>query len=570
MEQKILLVAINAKYIHSNPAIYSLYAYAKDVQPHIDIVEYTINQKEGDILADLYRRQPTMIAFSCYIWNMPMVESLLQDLPQVLPHTDLWLGGPEVSFDAPMHLQKHRCLTGVMIGEGECTFSELAACYVRGNATRDSISGIAGLCLPGETAKRAPYYTAKRQTTTLDAIPFFYRELGLEKFENRIIYYESSRGCPFQCSYCLSSIDKEVRLRSLDLVLSELQFFLDRKVKQVKFIDRTFNSNKKHALAIWQYILEHDNGVTNFHFEVAADIMTEEELTVIEKMRPGLIQLEIGVQSTNPNTIAAIHRVMDLQKLRKNVETVKSFHNTHQHLDLIAGLPLEGYESFARSFHEVYEMRPDQLQLGFLKVLKGSDMERQAEQYDMHFHMEPPYEVLSTRWLCYDEILKLKRIEEMVELFYNSRQFTATLVVLETGFVTPFAMFEAMAEFYEEHDYFVHTPARGYRYQVMYSFAETYMPEAVAVVGQALTYDLYLRENCKSRAPFAMDLSPWKERIRELTIDKRDHIEVFTYPVWEMSAENMMKQLHEPAFVRFCYGKRDPLSHNAKIEIPRT
>ncbi|MDD6194889.1 MAG: B12-binding domain-containing radical SAM protein [Lachnospiraceae bacterium] len=565
MKGKILLVAINAKYIHSNPAVYSLYSYAKEWRESIEVVEYTINQKQEEILADLYGRQPKMIAFSCYIWNIHVVEELLSDIPKVLPDVDLWLGGPEVSFDASKRLASHPCLTGIVVGEGEETFAELVGCYVKGSANPEHFSHIAGLCLPGQDRETGAFYTGTRGMTDLDSIPFFYEELGLERFENRIIYYESSRGCPFRCSYCLSSIDKQVRLRSLDLVLPELQFFLNHKVKQVKFIDRTFNCNREHAMAIWKYLLEHDNGVTNFHFEVAADIMTEEEMSVIKQMRPGLIQLEIGVQSTNRDTIAEIRRVMDLDKVHKNVDTVKSFGNTHQHLDLIAGLPYEDYESFQRSFNEVFVMRPDQLQLGFLKVLKGSHMEEMAEAYEIRHHSAPPYEVLSTKWISYEEIQKLKQIEEMVELFYNSGQFTATLAVLETRFETPFAMFSAMAEFYEKHDYYVHVPARSYRYSVVFAFAAEYMPEVVEVVRQTLTYDLYLRENCKSRAEFALDLTPWKDDIRERTVDKQDHMDVFTYPVWEQTGEQIMQPLPEPAFVRFCYSDRDPLTHNARV-----
>lgn len=567
MNHKILLVAINAKYIHSNPAVYSLYAYAKEWQDYIEIVEYTINQKEEDILADIYRRKPEMIAFSCYIWNMRMVEELLSDIPQVLPDVDVWLGGPEVSFDAPKRLEAHACLTGIVVGEGEATFTELAGCYAEGCVTWERLAEIAGICLPGENHRWEAFYTKQREMTDLNTIPFFYKEMGVEQFENRIIYYESSRGCPFRCSYCLSSIDKQVRLRSLDLVLSELQFFLEHKVKQVKFIDRTFNCNKEHAMAIWKYLLEHDNGVTNFHFEVAADIMTEEEFAIIQQMRPGLIQLEIGVQSTNGDTIAEIRRVMDLDRVQKNVEKVKAFCNTHQHLDLIAGLPYEDYETFQKSFNEVFAMGPDQLQLGFLKVLKGSYMEEMAEKYGICYHRQPPYEVVSTKWISYDEILKLKQIEEMVELFYNSGQFTATLAVVETGFETPFAMFEAMAEFYEKHDYYVHVPARNYRYSVMFEFVREYMPDSQEVVRQTLTYDLYLRENCKSRAEFALDLTPWKDEIRERTVDKKEHIDVFTYPVWEKSGEQIMQPLPEPAFARFCYDRRDPLTHNAAIVV---
>ena len=567
MKQDILLVAINAKYIHSNPAVYSLYAYAKKWQEHIEVVEYTINQKQEEILADLYRRNPKMIAFSCYIWNIPMVENLLLDIPKVLPDVDLWLGGPEVSFDGPKRLELFPCLTGIVVGEGEETFAELAECYADGCATGERLAEVAGLCLPGAGEDAGAFYTEQRGITDLNSIPFFYEELGLERFENRIIYYESSRGCPFRCSYCLSSIDKQVRLRSLDLVLPELQFFLDHKVKQVKFIDRTFNCNREHAMAIWKYLMEHDNGVTNFHFEVAADIMTEEELSVIEQMRPGLIQLEIGVQSTNGDTITEIRRVMDLDRVQQNVRRVKSSDNTHQHLDLIVGLPYEDYDAFQRSFNEVYAMRPDQLQLGFLKVLKGSYMEEMAESYGIRYHSAPPYEVLSTKWISYDEILKLKQIEEMVELFYNSGQFTATLAVLETGFETPFAMFAAMAEFYEKHHYHVHVPARSYRYSVVFAFVAEYMPQAVEVVRQTLTYDLYLRENCKSRADFALDLTPWKDEIRQRTVDKQDHIDVFTYPVWEQSGGQIMQPLPEPAFIRFCYDRRNPLTHNATIVV---
>lgn len=565
MNHKILLVAINAKYIHSNPAVYSLYAYAMEWQDYIEIVEYTINQKEEEILADIYRRKPGMIAFSCYIWNMPMVEELLSDIPQVLPDVDVWLGGPEVSFDAPKRLEAHACLTGIVVGEGEATFAELAGCYVKDCATPEQFFNIAGLCLPGTDRETGAFYTGNRGMTDLNSIPFFYEELGLERFENRIIYYESSRGCPFRCSYCLSSIDKQVRLRSLDLVLPELQFFLEHKVKQVKFIDRTFNCNKEHAMAIWKYLLEHDNGVTNFHFEVAADIMTEEEMSVIKQMRPGLIQLEIGVQSTNGDTIAEIRRVMDLDRVQKNVERVKAFCNTHQHLDLIAGLPYEDYETFQKSFNEVFAMRPDQLQLGFLKVLKGSYMEEMAEEYEICYHRQPPYEVISTKWISYDEILKLKKVEEMVELFYNSGQFTATLAVMETGFETPFAMFSSMAEFYEKHDYYVHVPARIYRYSVMLEFVREYMPDSLEVVRQTLTYDLYLRENCKSRAEFALDLTPWKDEIRERTVDKKEHMDVFIYPVWERLGQDIKQPLTEPAFVRFDYSNRDPLTHNARV-----
>ena len=389
----ILLVGINAKYIHSNPAIYSLAAYAGkfadadgiSLRNHINIAEYTINQQTEDIEADIYKRMPDVLAVSCYIWNFAMVQELIEDIHQVRPDLPIWLGGPEVSFHPEQLMQKFPFLAGIMIGEGEQTFVELVQGYMDGT----DISNIAGLYLPSG-------YTAERECLRLDDIPFLYSDLT--DFENRIIYYESSRGCPFRCKYCLSSIDKQLRFRSLDLVKKELQFFLDKKVTQVKFIDRTFNAKHEHALAIWHYIKENDNGVTNFHFEISADLLTEEEITLLNSMRKGLVQLEIGVQSTNLDTIREINRNMDLCKLRNAVEKVNAAGNIHQHLDLIAGLPFEDYMSFHDSFNDVYAMRPEQLQLGFLKVLKGSAMEEQAEEYGIGYRKTPPYEVLYTKW----------------------------------------------------------------------------------------------------------------------------------------------------------------------------
>ncbi len=558
---KILLVGINSKYIHSNPAIHSLYAYARDYRDYLEISEYTINQQENDILSDIYKRKPDVVAISCYIWNINMIELLLRDIPQVLPEAHIWLGGPEVSFDAPDRLKANPSIKGIMIGEGEVTFYELVRAYVE--SWQEDFAKIAGIYLQGNP----PVYTGDRPVTDLDTIPFFYKDMGIEKFQNRIIYYESSRGCPFRCSYCLSSIEKYVRLRSLELILPELQFFLDNNVPQVKFIDRTFNCNKEHAMAIWQYILEHDNGVTNFHFEVAADIMTPEEIEIIRHIRPGLIQLEIGVQSTNGHTIEEINRTMDLKRVAENVAAVKAFENTHQHLDLIAGLPFEGYDSFVRSFNDVYAMRPDQLQLGFLKVLKGSYMESRIEVYGLRFHTKPPYEVFSTKWISYDEILKLKKIEEMVELFYNTGQFMASIRVLESGFNNYFDLYEALADYYERKNYFIQVPARNYRYNVVYEFGQEYMPEKLELLAQALTYDLYIRENCKSRVSFALDLSPYKEEIRELTRDKKNHIEVFYYPVWEKDIETMWQRSEKAIFVEFDYADREPMHNNACVKL---
>ena len=515
---KFLLVALNAKYIHSNPALYSLRAYAGEgLQEHIEIAEYTINHSFTEILADIYKRKPDVVGFSCYIWNISMILELVQELPKLLPGIPIWLGGPEVSFDAPKLLEKYPMLTGVMVGEGEETFRELLRWYTEQGTLNDykeasqegknescdtkKITDIRGLCLPTG-------YTAPRELTDMNTLPFLYEDLA--QFQNRIIYYESSRGCPFRCSYCLSSIDKRVRLRDISVVKKELQFFLDNQVKQVKFVDRTFNCNHEHAIEIWKYILENDNGVTNFHFEISADILNDEELALLARMRPGLVQLEIGVQSANPQTLEAIHRTMNLDKLEQIVARINAGKNIHQHLDLIAGLPFEDYESFGKSFDRVYAMKPEQLQLGFLKVLKGSEMCERAQEYGIHYLDKPPYEVLFTNWLTFSDVLKLKRIEEMAELYYNSNQFEHTLAFLVQVYSSPFAMYEALADFYEKKGYFVNSPARSYRYQVLLQFACSVDPAREALYRESLTFDLYLRENAKSRPEFAADITPHK------------------------------------------------------------
>lgn len=553
---KLLLTAVNAKYIHSNPAVYSLWAYAAEFGKQIEIAEYTINNKTEAILADLFKQSPEVIAFSCYIWNWSIIQELLTELPKILPHTELWLGGPEVSYDAPAVLEKYPQLSGIMVGEGEETFLELMHYYCFHDRELTDVSGI---CLPkiGMTGERA--------LTDLDKIPFFYEET--DSFKNRILYYESSRGCPYRCSYCLSSIDKRVRLRSLEKVKKELQFFLDHRVPQVKFVDRTFNCNHEHACGIWQYLLENDNGVTNFHFEISADLLTEEELCILQQMRPGLVQLEIGVQTTNPDTLREIRRRTDLLRLKKAVERIRAGNNIHVHLDLIAGLPYENYDSFVMSFDRVYAMEPDQLQLGFLKVLKGSYMHEKAEEYGINYRSVPPYEVLYSRWISYEEILRLKRVEEMVELYYNSCQFRHTLKVLETAFEHPFRLYDRLAAYYEENGYFLNSPARAYRYDVLLAFALENDAERAEIYRETLTYDMYLREKCKSRPVFAADLTPYRKELQHFERDKKEHIDVFFYPVWEMDAAKITQRRERPAFVRFCYEKRNPLSHDAEVTV---
>ncbi len=585
---RFLLVALNAKYIHSNPALYSLKRFAGENAPYVELAEYTINNRTEDILADIYKRKPDAVGFSCYIWNWNMVQDIMTEFFKLCPNIPVWLGGPEVSFDAADILQKYPQLTGVMVGEGEETFAEVLDYYVTSD-TEKHLSDIPGLAL--QTGPTVP-----REPLSMERIPFLYD--NLDEFKNRIIYYESQRGCPFQCSYCLSSIDKTVRPRDISVVKRELQFFLDNQVEQVKFVDRTFNCNHAHAMAIWQYIFENDNGVTNFHFEIAGDILNEEEIVLLNNMRPGLVQLEIGVQSTNETTLKEIRRAMDVTKLKKVVAAVKQGKNVHCHLDLIAGLPYEDYASFANSFNEVYEMQPDQLQLGFLKVLKGSYMHEAAKEYGLVYRDKPPYEVLYTKWLTYEEVCRLKRIEEMVELYYNSNQFTHTLPILQQVFESPFAMYEALADFYGENGYFTETPSRIYRYQVLLAFAEKMDADRVALYKELLTFDLYLRENIKSRPAFATDLTPYKKEITEFyrqeeskrrflpdyteydsrQLARMTHMEPFRYPVWKVEAEcasdekwqekscESLQELPRPEFVLFDYKHRSPLTYEARAE----
>lgn len=604
---KFLLTAINAKYIHSNPGVYSLKMFAESqgaaeaVQgdqdpredglpcaPFVEIAEYTINNQMELILEDIYRRKPDIVGISCYIWNIAYVLDLVRDIHKVLPETDIWLGGPEVSYDAPQLLVREPEVFGVMKGEGEEMFAALLNCYrtlgctVRQMQCLGRRSAPTGSACGKDAAAEAPdeactaefwyrmsqvagltYHGADgklcdqpvRPVMDMSRIPFLYP--SLKGFENRIVYYESSRGCPFSCSYCLSSIDKSVRFRDLKLVLPELDFFLEKKVPQVKFVDRTFNAKKSHAMAIWKHILEHDNGVTNFHFEITADLLDEEELDLISRMRPGLIQLEIGVQSTNPDTIKAIRRKMDLDRLRYVVERINAGKNVHQHLDLIAGLPFEDYDSFGRSFNDVYSMEPEQFQLGFLKVLKGSYMHEKVPDYDLQYRGKAPYEVLSTKWLPYSDVLRLKGVEDMVEVYYNSRQFMRTLKLFEQEFDGAFAMYEYMAGYYDEQHLTGLNHSRLARYEIFHDLiSRRAEQERMSMFEDALMCDLYLRENAKSRPSFALAQAPCKEEIRHMVPELRT-----------LGTQVHAEVLRSGEVLLFDYREKDRLNHNAKVTV---
>lgn len=570
---KILLTAVNAKYIHSNPAVYSLRAYARayqETETDIVIKEYTINHQIEDILAGIYREQPGVLCFSCYIWNISYVEELAEEFHKLCPNVPIWVGGPEVSYETEAFLERNPAVFGVMLGEGEQTFLELCAHYADSacggapfRACSEQVCGgklseIAGIVYrSGEEICR----TAVRAPLALSQIPFCYEELA--DFSNRIIYYESSRGCPFRCSYCLSSVDKQLRFRDLRMVEKELAFFLEKKVPQVKFVDRTFNCKHEHAMEIWRFIAAHDNGVTNFHFEISADLLTEEELKLLASMRPGLVQLEIGVQSTNDATISEIHRTMDLKRLGECVERVKAGRNIHQHLDLIAGLPYEDYDTFGRSFDEVYAWLPDQLQLGFLKVLKGSYLYEHAREYGMKYRTKPPYEVLETKWLPFSDVLRIRQAEEMLEVYYNSGQYQVTMQLLGTQFDSAFAMYQRLGAFYERRGYFAMSHTRMRRAEILLAFAKEEAKEAADVIRESLIFDLYARENMKSRPVWADELAEWKALTRACCKNgKLSHVERFSYELiglGQQSLRALPPRREQPVYVLFDYTRRNAL-----------
>ncbi len=594
---KLLLVAINAKYIHSNLAVHCLRTYAKTHTRkqggQIGLVEYTINHLEEEILKGIYQEKAQVVAFSCYLWNIEMVLRLSKELKKVSPRVKIWLGGPEVSYDARACLKKHPEIDGIIVGEGEQTFLELYDYFVGEGEQTSSEQGdylvdqeseglekIKGIVYrsrtdQGEEIIETPY----RPALDMDDIPFPYD--NIEQFNNKIIYYESSRGCPYSCSYCLSSTDSKVRLRSSRLVKQELKFLMDSKVKQVKFVDRTFNCNRRHAMEIWQFLKEEDNGITNFHFEISADLLTSEELALLASLRPGQVQFEIGVQTTNSDTIQAIRRKMDLEKLQVNVRLIKEAKNIHQHLDLIAGLPMEDYASFERSFQMVYELKPDQLQLGFLKILKGSPMEADSKTYHIVYRDTAPYEVLYTEHLSFEELLRLKGVCEMVEQYYNSGQFEYSLGFLEHFYPVKMKLFEKLSLYYEAQGLTQMAHSRLRRYEILLGFyRDILLPELIqvnraaeeelrAVFEEILLMDLYLREDLKSRPSFVSDRTQ-NRNFKELYDQYRRehqlvHIEAFTYDIEASVREGTA--IRKETIVLFNYSDRDPLNHSARWKI---
>lgn len=561
MCNKILLVAINSKYIHSNLAVLCLKTMASPYEDNIHIAEYTINNRMEDILRGIYEQGPDVIGFSCYIWNISLVKELIIELNKLLPDVPIWLGGPEVTYCAEEYVCRYPNVTGVMKGEGELIFKEVSACYMEKRI--EDLKNISGVVM----------YENGELTDNPCPAPVDMNNVNIiydtELLEHKIIYYESSRGCPFSCSYCLSSVDKKLRFRDFSKVSEDLKRFIDHGVKQVKFVDRTFNCKKSHAMDIWRFIKENDRGITNFHFEIAADLLDEEEIELLNSMRPGLVQLEIGVQSTNPHTIEAIHRKMNLEKLAYNIMGIKRAGNIHIHLDLIAGLPYEDFESFSKSFNDIYAMKPDQLQLGFLKLLHGSLMREEKGKYGIVCVDRPPYEVLFTNWLTYEDILKLKLIENVVEMFYNSGMAVAGIKYLEGYFEDAFTMYLELGILYDNKYPSGSLPSRNAKYELLHEFAKAYLDEEeLIVLTQLLKYDMLTGDNLKSLPVFIKPDYEAAAMARELIPDRKltkaEHVEIFDIDIFEFV--NSGKIIYGKFPLYFNYLQRDDLTNKAFIK----
>lgn len=447
---KILLTTLNTKYVHMNLALRYLYESAYEFKDQIQIKEFTINNEEDYIYTELVCGGYDLVCFSCYIWNIEKILYLAENLKKAKPQIKIVLGGPEVSFDREELLEQYSFIDVIIIGEGEQAFKKLCKDFLDGKQI--------------ENNKAEPPISP-------ELIPFPYKTIEIQK--DKTLYYESSRGCPYKCSYCLSSIDNSIRALPIDRVRRELDFFLGHQVKQVKFIDRTFNWNDDRCYDIINYLIENDNGVTNFHFEMCGELITQRLLERLEEVRPGQMQFEIGIQSTNKKTLEAINRTENFEKAKANIEKVISSHNIHVHLDLIAGLPTEDYETFKTSFNQVYAMNPDMLQLGFLKLLKGTSIRENAASYGYVYRRKAPYEVISNNYICAEEIAQIKRIETVLDLYYNKGGFTASLrELIKKNGKEPFDFYESLAGYYHQHGHQDRAHKKEDLYRILLGYAE--------------------------------------------------------------------------------------------------
>ena len=541
---KILLTTLNSKFIHTNLAIRYLRESVKDLVD-VDVREYTINNQLDYILKDIYKNNYDVVFFSTYIWNIYDIVKLCDNLKKVKPEIKIGLGGPEVTYDSKNAMEKYEFLDYILCGEGELVFRSLVQHFL-GQKKIEDVKGI--------TYKKDGQIIVNDEMellSNLDEIPSPYENLDVKEYENRIVYYETSRGCPFNCQYCLSSAIKGLRYFSIDRVKRDLKNLIDARVSQIKFIDRTFNANKKFAKEIMEFLMENDNGYTTYHFEVTAHLLDEDMLNFLKNCKEGLFQFEIGVQSTNQKTLDAVGRRDDFEKLSYVVKTIKSYRNIHQHLDLIAGLPYEGYERFEQSFNDVFNLGIEQLQLGFLKMIKGTGMRYSAEKYGYKFKDYAPYEILYNDFISYDEILKIKDIEEILETYYNSNNFPLSLEFIIKNYYakSPFKFFEEFSTYFEDKGYFHMAQGKNQLYKILLDFYNEKINENNELFREILKYD-YISLGKISTVPSLFDkieIPNFKSKCHDF-LHNEDNIKTYLPSFIDTPAKYILKYIHFEPF----------------------
>lgn len=562
----VILSTLNSKFIHSCLSIRYLKGYVEDLID-IDIREYTINQSIDFIVSDLYKSEPDVIGFSTYIWNLTETLKICEILKILNPRIKIILGGPEVSFDGERILEDNKYIDFIIYGEGEESFREFIKQLIDGD---EDYTNIQGLIYPRENTiiKNPPRPLIK----DLDKIPSPYKNIGNE-FENKIIYFESSRGCPFNCEFCLSSTIKGVRYFSIDRVKEELNNLIEGKVRQIKFVDRTFNANKDYAMEIMNFIISKDPKDINFHFEVTAHLLDREMLDFLRDVREGLFQFEVGVQSTNLDTIDAIGRVTDFKKLRDITKEIKSFKNIHQHLDLIAGLPYEDYNSFKKSFNDVYEIRPEKIQLGFLKVLKGSGLRKDEDKYGFKYLDFPPYEILENDFISYKEMIKLKVIEDLVERYYNEGYFQHSLdYIVSNHYTSPFDFYEDFSCFWELKDYHKVSNSRNSLYEILMEFYSHKKFDDILLFNELLRFD-FIKNNKGSKIPkgiSSLEKSISQNDIHEVLKDDRvlkEYLEEYKDLPTKKIIQDIVIEGFEVDIFKLIENGYNPIDNSTKVYI---
>lgn len=552
---KLLLTTLNAKYIHTNLAIRYLKNSVEKIVENIDVREFTINQSKEYILKEIYKIQPDVIGFSCYIWNIQMIHQITKLLKKVMPHITIILGGPEVSFSAEEIMEHNDAIDIIVMGEGEETFKTL----IKSIKYDEDYSQIPAVIF---RAKGKTFTNGKPSLISdMKEIAFPYKGEVMDK--DKIIYYESSRGCPFNCQYCLSSSSTGVRFRPLEMVKKEIKYFIDQEVQQVKFVDRTFNAKKDYAMEIMQYIVDNSKGKTNFHFEVTADLIEEDMLEFLATVPTGLFQFEIGVQSTNQETLGIIQRRMNFTKLSNVVKKISANKNIHQHLDLIVGLPKEDYFSFRTSFDNVFLLRPEKLQIGFLKLLKGSGIRRDALKHQYIYDDIPPYEVLESDAMSYGEIVRLKGIEEMVETYWNSNMFNLTLeIMLKNFYDSSFKFFEDLWDYWEKLGYQHLSHSRNKLYEILLEFYTHKKFKRREVLKEVLKFD-YIKHNKTTSFPELLYTplpTNFKNKCHKF-LQKTENLNLYLPKYIDLPAKQIIKKVH---FQQFNYDVV-ALENNPKI-----